>query len=389
MLSVSTSEPGVVLGFQLGEIIGEGAHSVVRIAQSQSGELVAVKIVKKKSGAQGVQVRKALEKEVLIHKSLRHPNVIQMLQSTEDEALIYIVLDFAAAGELFDHIAPDVGMGEQLAHFYFKQLVAGMADIWSVGIIFYVLMAGNTAWGDPSKHDPEFVFFLSQYGSGLNYAPWNQFGSGVLDLLIGILNTDTSKRYSLRDIAFDPWFSRSNPLLTNGQCNNPVALAELMKNQLTGGSGSPQKEEIVSYSQPQAMRDFDMDTSLPESRHPVDSFSQPVRSDMRYSPSDQMLHVPLSQDTKTNPFKDLLLSDNLTRFFSPHTPNVILDRVAEVFTQFVVPHKTIHNQLKIIFNTVDRRKCPLNGQMVLQRVSDNMYHVGFRKSKGDPIEFKR
>ncbi|ORY43718.1 Pkinase-domain-containing protein [Rhizoclosmatium globosum] len=423
---------------------------------------VAVKAVRKTSG--DAALRRALDKEVLIHKTLKHRNVIRLIEAAEDDAFFFILLDYAAAGELFDHIAPDVGMGELLAHFYFNQLVAGMdyihskgvchrdlkpenilldergnlkisdfglatvfshngttrvlntpcgtppyvapeilklsyngdeADVWSSGIILYVLLAGNTPWAEPSKHDPEFVHFSNQYNQGLNYAPWNQFAPEILFLIRNTLNKDASKRYTLLDIMSDSWFSRPNPLLTNGECNNPVALAEMMKKQMDGGSSqisNDMEESVISYSQPQAMRQesfMDIEMTQPDRRMAIDSFSQPVRSDMRDSPSDGMFHAPFSQATKSNPFKDLLQSDTLTRFFSPCAPAAIFDKLGQVLTQFVVPYRVNHKLMKLSFTTVDKRKCPLNGSVVLQRVSENMYHVGFRRGCGDPIEFKR
>ncbi|KAJ3063224.1 Chk1 protein kinase, partial [Rhizoclosmatium hyalinum] len=277
MLATSSRAlPAQIRGFTLGGILGEGAHSVVVLGTSVASSMtVAVKAVRKTSG--DAALRRALDKEVLIHKTLKHRNVIRLIEAAEDDAFFFILLDYAAAGELFDHIAPDVGMGELLAHFYFNQLVAGMdyihskgvchrdlkpenilldergnlkisdfglatvfshngttrvlntpcgtppyvapeilklsyngdeADVWSSGIILYVLLAGNTPWAEPSKHDPEFVHFSNQYNQGLDYAPWNQFAPEILFLIRNILNKDASKRYTLLDIMSDSWFSR-------------------------------------------------------------------------------------------------------------------------------------------------------------------------------------
>lgn len=39
-----------------------------------------------------------------------------------------MLLEFAAGGDLFDKIAPDVGVGEDVARLYFGQLVEGMVS---------------------------------------------------------------------------------------------------------------------------------------------------------------------------------------------------------------------------------------------------------------------
>lgn len=94
--------------------------------------IVAVKIVMRRPGQEGQRLKATLEKEAAIHKAVTHPNIIQLFHKAEDERFIYIFLEYAAGGELFDKIAPDIGVEEDLAHFYFTQLVAGM-----VGLVFY------------------------------------------------------------------------------------------------------------------------------------------------------------------------------------------------------------------------------------------------------------
>jgi serine/threonine-protein kinase Chk1 len=76
----------------------------------------------------------SLLKEVKIHSSVSHKNIIQLFGTTEDENSVYLVMEFAAAGELFDRIAPDIGLEEDLAHLYFTQLLSGMEYIHERGI---------------------------------------------------------------------------------------------------------------------------------------------------------------------------------------------------------------------------------------------------------------
>ncbi|KAJ3402246.1 Chk1 protein kinase [Chytridiales sp. JEL 0842] len=270
-------------------------------------------------------------------------------------------------------------------------------DLWSSGIILFVLLAGNTPWAEPTKNDIEFVEFVQNYETGLQYETFMRFSKPVLRLVMGLLNVDPEHRYTSSDIEKDPWFSRPNPLLTDGKCNNPVALAELMKSQLNlAGEDLFEPEAAISYSQPEAMRyDSPMDFETePSGRHMVDSFSQPVRSYFNDSPTqDSFRKRPTMSQVSRQPFGDLLPSDRITRFFSPCDAGTIFKRLGEVLQQCLVPYKLHSKMLKISFTTVDRRKCPLHGdiriQPVVNDVNELSYMVGFRKSKGDPLEFKR
>ena len=96
--------------------------------------------------------RKVLDKEIRVHAALKHTNVLEFLTALVVESgtespyvpAIYMLLEFAAGGDLFDKIgahpgsilfalssilfqkAPDVGVGEEVAHFYFLQLLSGL-----------------------------------------------------------------------------------------------------------------------------------------------------------------------------------------------------------------------------------------------------------------------
>ena len=43
-------------------------------------------------------------------------------------------MEFAEGGDLFDKIEPDVGVPEDIAHFYFTQLISGISFLHSKGV---------------------------------------------------------------------------------------------------------------------------------------------------------------------------------------------------------------------------------------------------------------
>lgn len=51
----------------------------------------------------------AILKEIQIHKSLDHENVIKCFGHTQENNIEYIFLEYACGGELFDRIEPDIG----------------------------------------------------------------------------------------------------------------------------------------------------------------------------------------------------------------------------------------------------------------------------------------
>lgn len=91
----------MVLGYQIGEEIGEGAQASVRLGY-KDGQYVAIKILQKQSdlGVGFVQTLdiNAAKKEFKIHNSVSHQNIIKVFGCAEDGNNIYIILEYAAAG---------------------------------------------------------------------------------------------------------------------------------------------------------------------------------------------------------------------------------------------------------------------------------------------------
>jgi len=73
----------------------------VKIAiNSENGKVIAVKIISK----QNTKARKTLEREIALHQCLHHENIIQLIKAVEDKNFVYMMMEYAAGGELFDKI---------------------------------------------------------------------------------------------------------------------------------------------------------------------------------------------------------------------------------------------------------------------------------------------
>jgi len=120
---MSSYEP-FVEGWDFVETLGEGAYGEVRLAiNRKTQEAVAVKIVNADKLAGN---KDNLKKEVCIHKMLQDSHIVKFYGQRTEQNRMYLFLEYAPGGELFDKIEPDVGMSIAQAQKYFKQLLNGM-----------------------------------------------------------------------------------------------------------------------------------------------------------------------------------------------------------------------------------------------------------------------
>lgn len=142
-----------VKGYHLTRLLGGGGFS--RVYKAVNSEVrpseAACKVVSYapispgSSGPRHAANPQALQKEVQIHAILKHIHVLRFLGVDEFGTKsrpaggyvpgLYMLLEYAAGGDLFDKIAPDVGVSEDLAQFYFRQLIAGLEYIHEQGIV--------------------------------------------------------------------------------------------------------------------------------------------------------------------------------------------------------------------------------------------------------------
>ncbi|KAK1923636.1 kinase-like domain-containing protein [Papiliotrema laurentii] len=136
-----------IQGYRIGEEIGGGGFSkVFRAIDDAHSRVAACKVVNlfiSPTLGHGTPNVKELQKEVQVHKALKHNYILEFIHSEiidrerEKEGWVpglYILLELAVGGDLFDKIAPDVGVPEDLAKFYFAQLSSGIEFVHQKGI---------------------------------------------------------------------------------------------------------------------------------------------------------------------------------------------------------------------------------------------------------------
>lgn len=264
-----------------------------------------------------------------------------------------------------------------------------LVDIWSCGVILFVLLVGNTPWDEPTSGSWEFQEYVRTNGRSTD-SLWGRLPAEALSLLRGMMNIEANKRFSFARIRQHPWYTRRNPLLTaDGKVSDPVALAAQM---LAGLRIDLNAEPTPSQrqSQPDAMdvdspptQDwssklpatqpetpisdvlFDWERPVPRTlgTYAISSTQPLARSDAAaaakaasasrlgftssalealadeptMSQFSQTPGVPFSLTQHARQFRDIVPAYSLTRFFSHVPPALLVQMLRDALHQLNVP----------------------------------------------------
>ena len=253
--------------YVIGRTIGQGTFGKVKLGTHvPTGEKVAIKILEKDKIKEPADVER-VSREIKILKMMRHSNVVQLYEIIETHKDLYLIMEYASGGELFDYIVSKGKLQEKQACKFFQQLIAGVEFIHSMNVVHRDLKPENllldvnnevkivdfglsnsylpgctlkTACGSPCYAAPEMIAGKSYHGLGADiwssgiimfamicgYLPFEDQNTSKLyqkilngdykipkwvsdearDLLKKILNTNPRDRYTIEDIRKHPWF---------------------------------------------------------------------------------------------------------------------------------------------------------------------------------------
>lgn len=174
--------------YNLLRTLGSGANSKVKLGlNKETGEYYAIKILKKGDPRLDGKFLDLVLTEVRTMQNLNHLNIVNLIEYSESgvvhksngkkEEVIYIVIELAKGGELFDYVATTGRFSEKITRFYFKQLIAGLEYVHGKGVTHRDLKPENVLFDD------NFNLKLADFGFA---APIEgKDGSGTLKTKLG------------------------------------------------------------------------------------------------------------------------------------------------------------------------------------------------------------
>ncbi|KAL0457562.1 UNVERIFIED_CONTAM: CBL-interacting serine/threonine-protein kinase [Sesamum latifolium] len=255
------SSSGSMPRTRLGRTLGEGTFAKVKFAtNTHTGAPVAIKIIDR-DRVLCHQMVEQIKREISTMKMIEDPNVLNLFEVMASRTKIYIVHEYVDGGELFDKIAKYGKLQEDAARRYFQQLINAVdychsrgiyqrdlkedgllhtafgtpnyvapevltdkgydgtsSDVWSCGVILFVLMAGYLPFDEPSL----MALYRRIQKANFLFPSW--FSSSAKKLIKHILDPNplTEEEVSLDDV--DAVFNDSEENLVTERKEKPVSM---------------------------------------------------------------------------------------------------------------------------------------------------------------------
>ncbi|RHY32720.1 hypothetical protein DYB32_002302 [Aphanomyces invadans] len=226
----STDRVWKLTDFEIGRPLGRGKFGNVYLArEKESKYVVALKVLQK------YQLRKAnvehqLRREIEIQSDLNHPNILRLFGYFYDDKRIYLIIEYAPQGELYQKLIEVGRFSESVAANYVSQIANGLLymhqrhiihrdlkpenlllgynvrrsftdDVWTLGVLMYELLVGTP----PFEANDTPSTYARIRAVDLQYPP--HVSIKARDLLGRILRKDPAHRLPLELIVTHPWIT--------------------------------------------------------------------------------------------------------------------------------------------------------------------------------------
>lgn len=250
--------------FEIGKPLGKGKYGSVYLArEKRSKYIVGLKVLYKDQLIKG-QVEHQLRREIEIQSHLRHPNILRLFGYFHDNQRVFLILEFAAHGELFKHLRKGVfdepraaryaaSVAHALDYCHSKHVIHRdikpenilvslngdikiadfgwsvhapsdrrttycgtldylppemieqktydhTVDLWSLGVLVYEFLLGSPPFETETNHETYRKIVTVDYS-----IPRNSMSALAADLIGRLLVKQPSERLPLRDVLRHPW----------------------------------------------------------------------------------------------------------------------------------------------------------------------------------------
>ncbi|KAJ2743456.1 spindle assembly checkpoint kinase [Coemansia sp. BCRC 34301] len=111
-----------ILDFDVGRVLGKGKFGRAYLARERNSNFICALKIMYKEELEESKIEKQLRREVEIQAHLRHPHILRLLGYFHDEKRVYLILEYAARGEMYKLLQKQGSFTEPEAANYIAQM---------------------------------------------------------------------------------------------------------------------------------------------------------------------------------------------------------------------------------------------------------------------------
>lgn len=120
--------------------LNSGTFGFVQLARDRvTGEVWAIKFIER-----GEKITKYVEREIINHRLLVHPHIVQFREVFLTPTHLAISMEFAPGGDMFEYVVKKNGLREDEARWFFQQLIVGLDYCHRMGVVNRDIKLENT-----------------------------------------------------------------------------------------------------------------------------------------------------------------------------------------------------------------------------------------------------
>mmetsp|Transcript_16230 Transcript_16230/g.48622 ORF Transcript_16230/g.48622 Transcript_16230/m.48622 type:complete len:348 (-) Transcript_16230:1469-2512(-) len=145
--------------YREGPVLGSGNYGVTRVLLDvERGHEFAGKFIPRQ------EITEDVEREILNHRPLDHPNVIRFVEVYTTAADLVVVMELASEGELFNVLERGGALPEPEARSFFRQIISGLAYCHDQHVVHRDLKLENLLVHRPAGPLGDAVVKLCDFG---------------------------------------------------------------------------------------------------------------------------------------------------------------------------------------------------------------------------------
>ena len=315
----------------------------------------------------------------IVHRDLKPENIL-IVNKDQDGYPIIKVCDFGTS-KIFEKGKIErklVGSSYYIAPEVLKKKYNEKCDLWSCGVIMYILLSARPPFGGEDDNDIMERVAIGEYD--LESPPFNKLSKNALDLIKKLLTMDVNERINAEQALNHPWFKDNKSQELYNRINDNGTMKTLIENLKSYKRTSVIQETALAYLVHHFPRIKDVVNSCKlfnqmdksgdgkiskaellkglSERYKSKTLEKDVDEIYKNLDMDNNGYIGYEEFVRAAVSKDYFVRDNVLRFAFRYfdkddSGEITFDEIEELFTQSIPDKKQVHETLQGIIKEVD------------------------------------